>query len=258
MAPRTLSALLVIVLVTIQCGRQPTDVVTPTPPELVTGETVSFNTPDGFSIFAAWFTSNRQTGRRPAVILIHPYDRNLGTWIPFVPDLTDDGYHVLAYDIRGHGGSTFQNNEYFPRSTFQADDFNRMPQDVEGAIGWLKTRPDVDAARIGLVGAALGANIAYVSSGVYADVKTAIVISVITRLRQDILLGSDVANFRPRSVLFMASHGDGYTYTSSELLARETGEPVRVSGYQGEANGLALLNNPAARAEILQWLRTHL
>ncbi len=258
MAARTFSALWVIALVSIQCGRQPADVVTPTPAEVVTGETVSFNSPDGFSIQAAWFTSNRHIGRRPAVVLIHPYDRNLGIWIPFVPDLTDEGYHVLAYDIRGHGGSTFRNNVYFPRSTFQAEDIDKMPLDVEGAISWLKTRPDVDAARIGLVGASLGANIAYVSSGVYPDVKTSVVISLITRLRQDLLLGTNIENFQPRSVLFMASHGDGYTYTSSELLARGTGEPVRVSGFQGTANGLDLLNNPSARAEILQWLRTHL
>ena len=258
MAPTTYSTVLITALLLVACGRQPTDGEISTPAELVTGETVSFNTRDGFRILAAWFTSNRQAGRRPVVILIHPFDRNLGIWIPFVPDLTDEGYHVLAYDVRGHGGSTFQNNVYFPRSTFQAEDIDRMPLDVEGAISWLKTRTDVDAARIGLVGAALGANVAYVSSGVYPDVKTSVVISLITRLRQDLLLGANVENFQPRSVLFMASHGDGYTYTSSELLARETGEPVRVSGYQGTANGLALLDNAAARAEILQWLRTRL
>lgn len=258
MAPRAYLAVLTIALFAMQCGKQPTDNEVSTPPELVTGETVSFKTPDGFNIFAAWFTSNRQTGRRPAVVLIHPFDEDLGIWVPFVPDLTDAGFHVLAYDVRGHGRSTFHNDVYFPRSRFQIEDFNSMPLDVEGAIGWLKRRADVDATRIGLVGAALGANIAYVSSGTNPDVKTAVAISLITRLRQDILLGTDVAGFKPRSILFMASHGDGYTFTSSELLARETMEPVRVSGYQGTANGLALLNNPDARAEIIQWLRTHL
>ena len=258
MAPRGYLAVLTIALLSMQCGKQPTDGEPSTPAEMVKGEPVSFTTPDGFRISAAWFTSNRQTGRRPAVILIHPYDQNLGIWIPFVPDLADEGYHVLAYDVRGHGGSTLRDNVYFPRSTFQTEDFNSMPLDVEGAIGWLKTRPDVDAARIGLVGAELGANIAFVSSGIYPDVKTSVAISLITRLRQDILLGNNVGNFQPRSVLFMASHGDGYTYTSSELLAQRTKDPVRVSGYQGTANGPALLNNPAARAEILQWLREHL
>ena len=258
MALRRYLAVVIVALFSTECGRQPTDGEPTTPAEMVTGETVSFVTPDGFTIFAAWFTSNVQAGRRPVVILIHPYDRNLGIWIPFVPNLTDEGYHVLAYDIRGHGGSTFQNNVYFPRSTFQAEDFNNMPLDVEGAIGWLKSRPDVDAARIGLLGTELGANIAFVSSGIYAEVKTSVAISLITRLRQDVLLGNNVEGFRPRSVLFMASHGDGYAYTSSELLARRTGDPVRVSGYQGAANGPALLNNPDARAEILLWLREHL
>ena len=258
MAPPAYLAVLTIALFAIQCGKQPTDNEVSTPAEWVTGETVSFKTPDGFTIFGAWFTSNRQTGRRPAVVLIHPYDQNLGIWIPFVPELTDAGYHVLAYDVRGHGRSTFHNEVYFPRSRFQIEDLNRMPLDVEGAVGWLMRRADVDATRIGLVGAALGANIAYVSSGTNADVKTSVVISLVTRLRQDVLLGADVPDFKPRSILYMASHGDGYTFTSSELLARGTQQPVRVIGYQGTANGLALLDNPVARAEILLWLRTHL
>ncbi len=258
MAPCKYLALIAFALLSTDCGRQPTDGEPTTPPEMVTGEAVSFTTPDGFRILAAWFTSNRQTGRRPAVVLIHPFDQNLDIWIPFVPELTNEGYHVLAYDIRGHGGSTFRNDVYFPRSTFQTEDINKMPLDIEGALGWLKKRPDVDAGRIGLVGAALGANIAYVSSGIYPDVRTSVVISLITRLSQDILLGNSVPNFRPRSILFMAAHGDGYAYTSSEILAQRTGEPVRVSGYQGTANGPALLNNPAARAEILYWLREHL
>lgn len=258
MSPRAYLAALTVALLATQCGKRPTDNDVTTPAEWVSGETVSFRTPDGFNVFAAWFTSNRQTGRRPVVVLIHPYDRNLGIWIPYVPELTDAGYHVLAYDVRGHGRSTFQNDVYFPRSRFQTDDFNAMPQDVEGAIAWLKRRPDVDASRIGLVGAALGANVAYVSSGANPDVKTSVVVSVVTRLRQDVLLGAGVADFRPRSILFMASHGDGYAFTSSELLARGTLEPVRVSGFQGTASGIALLNNPIAMAEILQWLRTYL
>ena len=234
MAQRAHLAVLTIALLAIQCGKQPTDNEVSTPPELVTGETVSFKTQDGFNIFAAWFTSNRQTGRRPVVVLIHPYDEDLGIWVPFRAG--PDGRGIPRAGLRRKRSwpeHVFIMTFYFPRSRFQIEDFNSMPLDVEGAIGWLKRRADVDATRIGLVGAALGANIAYVSSGTNPDVKTAVAISLITRLRQDILLGTDVAGFKPRSILFMASHGDGYTFTSSELLARETLEPVRVSGYQG-------------------------
>ena len=258
MSPRGYLAVLTIALLSMQCGKQPTDSEPSTPAEMVKGEPVSFATPDGFRISAAWFTSNQQKGRRPAVILIHPYDQNLGIWIPFVPDLTDEGYHVLAYDIRGHGGSTFRDDVYFPRSTFQTEDFNRMPLDVEGAIGWLKTRPmwmprasDSWARSWALTSL----------SSVRASIRTSrrpLPFPSSPGSGQDILLGNNVEDFQPRSVLFMASHGDGYAYTSSELLAQRTGDPVRVSGYQGTANGPALLNNPAARAEIIQWLREHL
>jgi pimeloyl-ACP methyl ester carboxylesterase len=226
--------------------------------EFVDIQPVLFSTSDGFQITGSWFTSSASATPRPALILLHMFSENHLQWLPFIPDLVTSGYHVLAFDIRGHGQSTFQGGEYFPISQFDVEDLDQMPLDVEGAITWLKTIPQVDGDRIAVIGADIGANIAYVSSGLFPGVKTAVSISPISLEDQPVLLGEGIPDFNPKSILFMAAFGDGYTYTSSEFLAGQTADPKRVTGYQGAANGTSLLNNSEARAEMLNWLSENL
>jgi dienelactone hydrolase len=60
-----------------------------------------------------------------------------------------EGYHVLMFDLRNHGESAAQPPVTFGQS--EADD-------LLGALAYLQTRPDVDAARIGAIGFSMGAN----------------------------------------------------------------------------------------------------
>ena len=108
-----------------------------------------------------------------------------------------------------------------------------MPLDVEGAISWLKGRSEVDADRIAVVGADIGANIAYVSSGSFSDVKTAVSISPVSNSDQLVLLGEGIPDFQPRSILFMAAFGDGYTYTSLRSFGRSDAESQESFGLPG-------------------------
>jgi dienelactone hydrolase len=249
---------LVVCLFLMGCGSDSPVDVTQETAEFVDIQAISFSTSDGFEIVGSWFTSSHKSGQQPVVILVHTFDQNHLQWLPLIPDLVTLGYHVLAYDIRGHGQSTFKDGQYSPLSQFELEDFDSMPLDVGGAISWLKGRPEVDANRIAVVGADIGANIAFVSSGSFSDVKTAVSISPVSISDQLVLLGEGIPDFQPRSVLFMAAFGDGYAYTSSEALADQTQSPKRVSGYQGSANGLTLLDILEARAELIQWLSDNL
>ena len=242
----------------LSCGDDPAPTDTTESAEFVDIQPVLFATSDGFQITGSWFTSSASAAQRPALILLHMFNENHLQWLPFVPDLVTSGYHVLAFDIRGHGQSTFQSGQYFPISTFDVEDLDQMPLDVGGAITWLKSNPRVDSDRIAVIGADIGANIAYVSSGLFSEVKTAVSISPVSLEDQLVLLGEGVPGFNPRSILFMAAFGDGYTYTSSESLAGQTADPKRVTGYQGSANGISLLNISEARAEMLKWLSDNL
>ncbi len=253
---RHCSLFLLIFLFAAGCGSEaPTDESSAIP-DLIRTEPVSFLTSDGFTIAGTWFTSNRQQGAWPVLILLHQFAGNHNQWTPFVPDLVERGYLVLAYDLRGHGLSTDRNGSRVPRSLFSAEDFDSMPLDVEAAIGWIKTRSEADAQRIGLIGADIGANIAYVSAGTLSGIKTTVSISPDNR--QLVLNGEGIADFQPRSVLFLAAFGDGYAFTSAEDMAVQTEGPKLVKGYQGTAHGLFLLNDEAVRSELFNWLEENL
>jgi alpha-beta hydrolase superfamily lysophospholipase len=100
--------------------------------------------------------------RRPAVVLITgsgAQDRDEATpflekWRPFreiADTLSRRGIAVLRLDDRGVGGSDAG------AATATSADF---ADDVRAAVAWLRTRSDVDPARIGLVGHSEGAIIA--------------------------------------------------------------------------------------------------
>lgn len=257
---------LILLSFVASCGEEaPTGGETSITAEIVRTEQVRFVTSDGYTIFGTWYTPGNPAGRHPVVLLLHWFSGNQTQWLSlipnFIPELVRSGYVALAIDLRGHGQSTDKNGDYAPFSLFTADEVNQMMEDVQSAIAWIKTRPDADSQRIAAIGVELGANLAFFSSDTYPEIKTAVSISPQFREGQP-SLGPDylrsLSGFQPNSVLFLAAFGDGYAFTSAETMARATGEPVRVTGYQGSAHGFFLLRETATRQEILSWLIANL
>lgn len=226
---------------------------------LLNADPIEFTTSDGFLIRGTFFHSSANTTPKPAVILLHAFNRDHTDWFAYAPDIVDNNNFVaLAIDLRGHGASTFQNGASFPIQTFSSADLNAMPLDIEAAIAYLKTRPEVDATRIGIVGADIGANLAFIGSGTQDEIKTAVSISPQFRENQaqGILIGTNLPNFQPKNVLYIAAFGDGYAYASSQTMADLTQGQTRVVGIQGLAHGLDILASEETWNEILTWLST--
>jgi hypothetical protein len=83
--------------------------------------------------------------KHPAIILVHgsgAEDREY--MLPFARFLIRHGMAVLGYDKRGVGGST---------GDWNTASFDDLAGDVVAAFAFLKTRPDIDARQIGLLGA---------------------------------------------------------------------------------------------------------
>ncbi len=105
------------------------------------------------------FTNPNGTKKFPAVVLISgsgPQNRNeeLAGHRPFLvlsDYLTRNGIAVLRFDDRGTGAST---------GNFATATTSDFATDVEAAVRYLKTRPDVDVSKIGLIGHSEGGLIA--------------------------------------------------------------------------------------------------
>jgi len=129
-------------------------------------ETVVFPASDGVTL-RGWFIRRAEDDGTPApaVVFVHgwPWNRlgnNAGATL--LPDQTVDllelaralhlsGMHVLLFDLRNHGAS-----ESAPPVSFGMYESN----DLVGAVELLRSRPEVDGARIGVLGFSMGANTA--------------------------------------------------------------------------------------------------
>ena len=86
----------------------------------------------------------RADGKHPAVILVHGSGPATREWpVPFARFLVRRGMAVLGYDKRGVGGSS---------GDWQQASFEDLAGDAVAAFHYLKRRPDIDAAQIGLMG----------------------------------------------------------------------------------------------------------
>lgn len=109
-------------------------------------QAVHVSTENAKALFA-WYVPTRRTGPAPAVALLHGWGGNAQYMLPFARLLHQAGFAVLLLDARNHGKS-------------DADDFSSMvkfAEDLEHGLAWLKARPEIDAARLGVLGHSVGA-----------------------------------------------------------------------------------------------------
>jgi pimeloyl-ACP methyl ester carboxylesterase len=142
---------------------------TPKPPFPYKVDTVTYrNAPAGITL-AGTVTEPPGSGPFPAVILIsgsgaQDRDETIFQHQPFfvlADALTRRGVAVLRVDDRGVGGSTGTT------STSTSEDF---AGDVRAGIAFLKSRPEIDARRIGLIGHSEGGLIAPLVAAGSSDV----------------------------------------------------------------------------------------
>lgn len=127
----------------------------PTPAE---SQEESFETSDGVAILADYYAP---PGKEPAtgVVLVHMYSRSRSDWADFAADLQKAGHAVLALDLRGHGKSTRRKGESLDWRTFGGPEWLAVTADIRAAIDHLLRKKEVDAKRVFVIGASVGANL---------------------------------------------------------------------------------------------------
>lgn len=97
---------------------------------------------------SGWFIPAARPG--PALVLMHGWGGNAQTMLPLAGPLHGAGYALLLLDARCHGGSDDDSFASLPR----------FAEDIEAGLAWLEQRPEIDPARLGLVGHSVGAGAA--------------------------------------------------------------------------------------------------
>ena len=127
----------------------------------LTAETVEYPAADGTRL-SAWYVPSRNGA---AVVLRHGAGSTRTSVLPQAAVLAEHGYGVLLADARGHG-----------LSEGNAMDFGwNGDSDIAAAVSFLAERPEVDPARIGVVGMSMGGEEAIGSAA--ADGRIAAVVA---------------------------------------------------------------------------------
>lgn len=222
------------------------------------GEALFLPTEDGCRT-AAWYWAPLQTGA-PGVILVHMRGGNKGTWGDMPKQLVEEGFAVIAIDLRGHGESIDPAGRRLDLNALKEADYLAMLGDIAAAHRLFEQRNAVDADRVGLVGASIGANLAMMYAA--GDLRVRTVVALSPGLNYMGLQPLKyLAGLDKRALYLVAATGDEYSFSGCQELEKlALSDPVSFRSFEGKEHGTDLLDaHPGLGVTIVSgWLLNHL
>lgn len=178
----------------------------------------------------------------PAVLLLHMLGRSKEEWIPLATELRRQGYGVLAIDLREQGRSRPE----------------QLVADARAGFEFLRKQKTVDAARIGLLGASIGANAAINFAAEEPLVRLAILLSP-GRNYRGVTTEPALRAYGARPLFLAAAEEDIVSAPAVRRLAEVAQGEVVAKLYPGQAHGTGLLTvGLPLDQEIVAFLKRHL
>ncbi|MCI0707768.1 MAG: alpha/beta fold hydrolase [Ignavibacteriae bacterium] len=134
-------------------------------------EDVTISTKDGIAL-SAWLVKQQSSARGTILYLHGVGDAKIGG-IAHARLWFNNGYNVVLYDSRQHGGS---GGHYCTYGYYEK-------QDVSTVIDYLLERKDIQAGNIGIFGTSMGAAIALQAAAIDARIKAVVAEASFTDLR---------------------------------------------------------------------------
>jgi dienelactone hydrolase len=165
--------------------------------------------------------------RPPAVVLVHGFSSDRVGTSALARRIAQNGYGVLAIDVRGHG----ENRNSF----FESQSGHGLREDVKNAVDFLRQSNLVDGSRIVVMGHSMGAGAALDYATHDANLKGSVMISG----------GFDLEGpEHPRNTLFIfAQHDPDFIKESSVVIAGHLAGTDKIDlgkVYGDVANGTAV------------------
>ena len=146
-------------------------------------ETVSFPSEDGITL-KGWFVKPAHpASKTPVIIICHGVGANKSDFTELAAALSRRGYFVLLFDFRAHGESSGS------RSSLGYHE----QKDIAAALGFLRSRPEVDPKRVGIYGFSMGASTAILAAARTHAFSAIVVDSAFTSLKD--LARSSITGF---------------------------------------------------------------
>ena len=211
-------------------------------------QTEHFITKDGVTIVGDYYPGTGTSG----VLLLHMMPADRTSWQPLAELLQQNGFHVLAIDLRGHGQSTGGPNGY---QQFSDTQHQQSLFDIESAVEFLRSK---GTEKIHMGGASIGANLALQYASQHQEIASIMLLSPgldYHGIHADIW----IENLKPeQAVLLAASDDDIYSFTSvKKLFDQSVNLPKRELKLLSEAgHGTNVFKkNSGFIDELVAWLK---
>jgi len=216
---------------------------------------VTFTTADGLTLTGYLTALPSTPAGAPGVVLVHQFMLDSLQWGDLPEALAEEGWRVLAFDLRGHGGSDPYGGGAL---TNLFTDPDGAPRDVDAALAWIAGPGGADPARIAVVGTSIGANLT-VAAAIRGLAHTYVAFS--SRIPPTEALAGGLPATGMTSVFYLAGALDtGGQAADAQTMFDATTPPRDLQIYPATADhGIAILNNhPDARGLLVAWLQANL
>ncbi len=204
---------------------------------------VDLLTIDRVSLQAIYYPPKNLESSPGTLLLLHEAYQDSHSWDDFSQAAQKKNYAVFTVDLRGHGHSGGE-------KTFDG----AMDYDVDAALAWLQTCPDVDKERIAIVGASLGANLALRAGARHPEIKSVVLLSPRMSLWE---IGIDEAaiNYGSRPLLLIATEQDSYSAATVQKLGQQVRGKHKLQLGAGAEHGTRMMaSHPELTSLMLNWL----
>lgn len=215
-------------------------------------------TSDGWHV-AAWYWAPSK-GKAPGVILVHMRGQDKSSWGDMPQKLVEEGFAAVAIDLRGHGETLDPQGRKVALNDLTEDDYQAMLNDISAAHAMLEREKAVDADRVAIIGASIGANLGIMYASGDNSVRTVVALSP----------GLDYFGLKPldyiedydaRALYLIAAEGDQAAYEACLALKEATiADPVSFREFKGKDHGTNLLSAHEGldMTIISGWLLNHI
>ena len=204
----------------------------------ITAAKVTIDSVDGVKIVGTYLTAPKPNS--PALLLLHQWQSDRHSYDDFAKQMHEKGFAVLSIDGRGFGESTRKADGSTIAAGRSDADVKAMLGDVDAAFNYLAKQQNVDASKIGIVGASYGSSLAIIYAAGHPNVAVVALLSPGLDYFGNMPTEPAVKKYGDRPLLLVAANDDADSADAVKKLADESKTKYQTKIYDKGGHGTAL------------------
>lgn len=219
--------------------------------EVSAPQNIKFTSEDNVEIVGTFYESPKANS--PAVLLLHQFGSNRKSFDEYAKRLQKDNIGVLAIDGRGFGDSTKTTDGKTVEAQRTAEGVKGMEADAANAVEFLAKQKNVDADRIGIVGASYGSSLAIIYAAENPKVKAVALLSPGINYFDNLKTMPAIKNYGDRPLLLVAAEDDKESADAVRKL-KETGasDKYEAKVYEKGGHGTGIFEANVGLQDLLE------